>query len=218
MTRTSLIHRFCPAILIAMALAGTSASAATIELITNGDFESGTGGFDTDFTNANGGFPGLATVSVVSGTYFGLSPSAGNAHLAVNGRDRATSPATVWSQDLALVAGTLYTLSFDLGGTSAAPTPVGQVSVQLNGTELLTAAAPAGPSYLSFGTTFTALSTGTFALAFEELSLGFGGNDYGLDNISLTYNDAVTTPVPLPAGGLMLLGGLAAFGWHRRKP
>lgn len=211
----------CSAALVTVAMMTASAShGATVELVTNGGFESGNVGFTTEHTNANGGFPGLATVSVLSTNYFGLNASSGSSFLAVNGSNSAGSLPTVWAQDVSVVAGTEYAFSFDLGGTSAAPTPVGQLSVQFNGTEILNASAPASASYLSFGTTFTAMATGTFALSFVEQSVGFGGNDYGLDNISLLFDDGAGStppPVPLPAGGVLLLTGLGAGALLRRK-
>lgn len=204
-------------VLMAGMMAASASYGATVELITNGGFEDGNTGFTTEFNNVSPGLPGLASVSVLSGNYFGLSAHTGSSFLAVNGRDRAQAPDTVWSQDVSLVSGTQYTFSFQLGGTSTVPQPVGQVSVQLDGNEIVNASAPASASYLSFGTTFTAASTGTFALSFIEQSLGFGGNDYGLDQISLTYDDDQVAPVPLPAGGFLLLSALGLGVVTRRR-
>ncbi|WP_299732692.1 VPLPA-CTERM sorting domain-containing protein [uncultured Tateyamaria sp.] len=196
----------------------SASSAAPVELVVNGGFEAGNTGFSTDFTNANGATPGLASVSVMTTTYFGLAPSSGSAFLAVNGGNVAGALPTVWEQDITVVGGVEYFLSFLLGGTSLQPTPVGQLSVQFGGTEILNALAPASANFLSFGATFTAAASGTFALAFVEQSVGFGGNDYGLDDISLTFdNSGPVAPVPLPAGALLLLSALGAGTVLRRR-
>lgn len=198
-------------------MTATSAVGATVELVTNGGFEDGNTGFTSDFVNVSGGFPGLAQVSVMTGNYFGLTAHTGNAFFAVNGGNVQGALPTVWSQNVSLVSGVDYTLSFQLGGTSVAPVPVGQLSVQIGGTELLKASAPEGPTYLSYGTTFTATGTGVFALEFVEESFAFGGNDYGLDEISLTFQGQPASPIPLPAAGLMLLSAVGGFAMLRRR-
>ncbi len=206
------------AAITAITMATASASfGATVELVSNGGFEDGNVGFSTDFANANGSTPGLASVSVFTGNYFGLNANSGNAFLAVNGGNVVNALPTVWEQDIAVVAGVEYSFSFELGGTSTQSTPVGQLSVQFDGAEILNASAPASATYLSYGTSFIASTTGTFSLAFVEQSIGFGGNDYGLDDISLTFDDQVVAPVPLPAGGLLLFSGLGLGVLLRRS-
>ncbi len=141
--------------------------------------------------------------------------------MAINGGNQNALP-TVWSQDIAVISGTEYSFSFLLGGTTTVPTPAGQLSIQFDGAEILNATASTGSpaTFQSFGSTFVASATGTFALSFIETSIGFGGNDYGIDDISLTFDDSVAPPaaVPLPATGWLVLacmGGMAAM--RRRK-
>lgn len=56
--------------------------------------------------------------------------------------------------------------------------------------------------------TFTAVSTGQFSLFFEDLSN---------DNQGVLLDNVVLSAVPLPAGGLLLLGGIAALAGLRRR-
>lgn len=199
-------------------IGATSVSAATVELVTNGDFSAGSTGFTSDFTEVGGG-PGLAQFSIRNSNYFGLLPQDGN-FMAVNGGNQGALP-TVWSQDIAVTSGTEYSFSFLLGGTTTVPTPAGQLSIQFDGTEILNATASTSnpAAFQLFGSTFVAGATGIFALSFVEQSTGFGGNDYGIDDISLTFNDSVVSPpaVPLPAAGWMLLASLGGLAAIRRR-
>ncbi len=200
-------------------IGATSVSAATVELVVNGDFSAGSSGFTSDFGDAGGSGPGLAQFSIRNSNTLGLLPQDGN-FMAVNGGNQGTFP-TVWSQDIAVTSGTEYTFSFLLGGTTAAPFPPGQLSIQFDGAEILNATASTGSpaAFQLFGTTFAASATGTFALSFVEQSNGFGGNDYGIDDISLTFDDSVVSPpaIPLPAAGWMLLAGLGGIAAMKRR-
>ncbi|MEM6566714.1 MAG: hypothetical protein AAF665_19850, partial [Pseudomonadota bacterium] len=119
-------------------IGATSVSAATVELVTNGDFSAGSTGFTSDFTEVGGG-PGLAQFSIRNSNYFGLLPQDGN-FMAVNGGNTGSLP-IVWSQDIAVTSGTEYMFSFLLGGTTTVPTPAGNLSVQFDGMEILNATA-----------------------------------------------------------------------------
>lgn len=200
-------------------IGATSASAATVELVVNGDFSAGSTGFTSDFADAGGSGPGLAQFSIRNSNYFGLLPQDGN-FMAVNGGNLGALP-TVWSQDIAVTAGTEYTFSFQLGGTTTVPTPAGKLSIQFDGAEFLNATASTGSpaAFQLFESSFVASATGIFALSFVEQSTGFGGNDYGIDDISLTFDDSVVSPpaVPLPAAGWMLLAGVGGLAAIRRR-
>ncbi|RYH06851.1 VPLPA-CTERM sorting domain-containing protein [Tropicimonas sp. IMCC6043] len=56
---------------------------------------------------------------------------------------------------------------------------------------------------------------------FEVTEIGFIGNVIGESNarerVNYTLTSLSTTPVPLPAGGLLLLSGLAGLAWKRPK-
>lgn len=203
----------------AVLLSASSAWSATVELVTNGGFEDGFTGFTTEFANTTPSRPnGVQQASVITnGSAFGLEEFAGDSFLAVNGGNDLNTDPLLWSQDISVVAGTTYDFSVQVG--TATPVVLGNLSVQFDGTEILEILAPAADNtYEQFTTSFTATSSGVFALSFFELSTGFGGNDYGLDDISLTFDDAGTAPtVPLPAGGVLLLAGLGGLAFMRRR-
>lgn len=195
--------------------------AATVELVTNGGFENGFTGFTTDFGNTTPNRPNrvLEAAVITNGAAFGLVQFAGDSFLAVNGGNDPNTDPLLWSQDVSVVAGTTYDFSVHVG-TATASAPLGNLSVRFDGLEILEILAPAvDNTYAQYSTSFQARSTGNFALSFIELSTAFGSNDYGLDEISLTFDDSVTpAPVPLPAAGWMLLaaiGGVTAM--KRRK-
>lgn len=64
------------------------------------------------------------------------------------------------------------------------------------------------PSLVEAVYTFTAGNTGTSSLFFENL---------GGDNRGVVIDDIVLSAVPLPAGGLLLIGGIAALAGLRRR-
>ena len=105
-----------------------------------------------------------------------------------------------------MVAGEKYELAFSYGknGTGAETLNFG-----FGGwLDTLQLAAGTFPGFASTLISFTATVTGNSSLFFENA----GGDNQGvlLDNVALSA-------VPLPAGGLLLIGGLAALAGLRRR-
>jgi hypothetical protein len=206
------------------ALAVTQASA---NLIVNGDFAQGNFGFSSAYTYAGTAgtpapFSGNPNTLWDEGTYsvgtdpnlfhylwasFGASPGNGSANMMlVNG---AGSPVTVWSEDLSgsLVVNQTYKISADVAnlypppvGSGTTPIAPAELKFSVDGTTLGTFIAPGVGVWSTFSTTFT--WTGQTPIGVLDLVTTPGGNDFALDNISLT---AVPEPTTMIAGALLLL-------------
>lgn len=197
---------------LAFVMAAGPATASTVNVVTNGGFEDGATGFFTDFTQGQ-----LGSVSRydVVGTTSGLAPHSGTQYLFVNGNNTPSSEPTSWAQTVQLIAGNLYSFSAWMADWSGV-NPKAILSVRIDGTEFTTMTAPATQdTWAQFTGSFTAHITGTATLSFVELTSAFGGNDYGLDDISLTTS--IPSAVPLPAGLPLLLAGMGALALVRRR-
>ena len=230
----------------ALAVVVASASlavAAPIELVTNGDFE--TGDF-TGWTVTNQGegnwlidIPGTATP--LSGSQTAANPAGGSFYAVTDQPFFGTHSLT---QTIVVPAGSQVVISFDYfvndwGGAG----PLGNVldhnivPTQFATADILTAGAgafdtgagvvanlvydgggtpPTGNAYTTFLLDITALvgGGGTFQLRFAE-SDNQGNLNFGLDNVSVL---ATPTPVPEPGTfGLLAAGLAAAVGSNRRR-
>ena len=141
--------------------------------------------------------------------------------------DGAPSSSTqIWTQSAQLTAGVSYTFSYDNVWVQAlAPRPLGTDAVGGNPnaplTQLLIDGTAAGGSLEALGGnwsgsayTFTADHTGAYNFAIVDLNTQGDMNDGALDDIRL-----VTSAVPEPASGALLLAGLAGLAtFARRRP
>jgi gliding motility-associated-like protein len=160
---------------------------STVNLIVNGDFESGNTGFNTGYT--------YTTVNTTEGEYFIASnPSLWNGGfsscgdhttgsgnmLLLNGHPNAGT--NCWCQTVTTVVGRMY--QFEFWSMSVYPTNVAQLNVKLNGNQI--GATQAGPlcDWQRFVVSFTATSTST-TLCISETSGIRAGNDFALDDIAL---------------------------------
>ena len=173
--------------------------------------------FSDDFESDALGTPSVLNNWVVStGTIDVIGPGNGypwygaGQYVDLNGTPGPARIETILSFNL--VAGQGYTLSFDYGNNKNS-NGVEQLSFGIGGFSDSIDIPGAIASLISSTYSFTALTTGSFNLFFADT--GNTPSDLGgpiLDNVSLT------TAVPLPAGGLLLLtafGGLA--GVRRRR-
>jgi len=194
------LHKLAP--LCALLLAGV-AHAASGNLVQNGSFE--TGGFD-GWTAVLGDDTTFVDGSSTTGTHY---DQATDGHwFALFGSTEADGGASI-SQALATVAGTRYTLSFDLANDTGGSSAANAFSAAIGGDALLTFDLLGDQDYGHYSASFTATGASTL------LTLS-GYNDVSyveIDNVSV-----LATAVPEPASALLYLAGFAALGlWTRAK-
>ncbi|MFL4471479.1 choice-of-anchor C family protein [Tateyamaria armeniaca] len=192
--------------------AAQMASAATI---VNGSFEDPdvTGAFATfvsGSTAITGWTVGSGSVDVVDTLWIAQE---GSQAVDLDG----SAVGSIFQTITDLIVGTSYTISFYMSGNPDGPPPVKSMDVSVG-------ANTAGYTFdMSGGNAETGvweLNTFTFTAAATSEVLTFasttGGSAYGaaVDDVSIAPSIA---PVPLPAGGLMLVGGLVGLAALRRR-
>lgn len=177
---------------------GSAASAATV--IFQDNFNSEARGLDQSLDNWT---VSDGTIDVIGTGFYQIAGP--GTYLDMDGSTRNAGRITTLAV-FNVVAGEAYSLAFDYGKNgSGAET----LSFGFGGwTSSLALAAGPLAGFSSVVYNFTASVTGQTSLFFENS----GGDNKGalLDNVSLSA-------VPLPAGGLMLIGGLAALAALRRR-
>ena len=184
------------------------ASAATVE---NGSFEDG----QSVLTNGNwgiGSLPGWTNTSggieVQTQPTLGLTPYDGSRYIELDGNSNYTI-----SQSVALTVGN-YLLSFAYsprveGGsaTNGIGFAIASLSGSITGPDVMNGTSVGAWTYLSYA--FSVAEEGSYLLSFSGVGTdeSFGGL---LDDVSISA-------VPLPAGGLLLLGALGGLAAMRRR-
>lgn len=197
-------------------LVATDASAATLGVYTH-DYGNGAGQVDP------GGDDVLGDGYVVVGDHGGNSAANNDP-----GEFTDTFDLTELSDDT--IESYELTLSFSLAGPSIRPNEAWLV--QFQGSDGLDTMdddfallrSGASPQTITFNVTSdpvtngdafeNSLVTGLFTFGFGEMTSGF--DSFVLNSATLTVN-GTPAPVPLPAGGLLLLGGLSGLAAFRRR-
>lgn len=197
-----------------------TASTASADLIVNGDFEAGNTGFTSGYTYVAN--PGLYRSGPggmwIEGTYtidtnpnndhalwtgFGDHTTGSGNMMIVNGSP--TPNTTVWSETIPLSAGT-YTYTAWVANTY--PASPANLQLSLNGSASTTFTPTGNGQWNEWTYTFTVPSDQNFTIV--DMNLALSGNDFALDDISLTR---------VPDGGItaLLLGmGMLALQYVRR--
>jgi choice-of-anchor C domain-containing protein len=186
-----------------LALFGASATAATV---TNGSFELPDIGGTFNGTSPSG-WTVLGSVDLIN-TYWQAQDGGQSIDLS------RSSPATISQSVSGFTIGQTYELSFWMSGNPDGPPPIKMLTASVGGTSVDFTFDSSTNSKADMG---WLEKTFLFSATSETMLLSFQGTDnpgtaYGaaLDNVSISA-------VPVPAAGLLLLGGLAAFGMFKRK-
>ena len=146
-------------------------------------------------------------IAWIGGAQFGLTANHGDKFLDLTNYQNGPPFGGV-EQTFSTVAGTTYTLTFDLGSSSTYVTPSAVAASVLvvdvgTQTQTFTSTAIGANNWQTYSMTFTAANPSTTISL-----LGTTGRDYiGLDNVTLSV-----TAVPEPGTWAMMLAGAAAMG------
>ncbi|WP_281558892.1 hypothetical protein [Thalassomonas sp. RHCl1] len=191
-------------------------SLAGAELITNGDFSAGNSGFTSSYTFlASGDITGAAEYAIVTdpssahplaSSYGDNTDGFGNMMM-VNG---STTTELVWAQTVGVDTNTAYEFSAYVSSwfLDVPPAPA-SLDFIVNGSSVGTLAAPESLGlWLEFSVLINSGTSTSFDLEIYNLSTLSSGNDFALDDISLT------TSVSEPSTLLMFL--MTVFALRRR--
>lgn len=200
-------------ILPLFALAGASRA----DLLFNGDFSLGNVGFSSDHAYQTDDVNDAGQYAI------GTDPQAFNQYFTSFG-DHTNGTGTmmvvnavagkVWGQSLSLLAGTNYTLSY--WARMAYPLTSAQLQTSVGGVDAgaATALETNGSAWQRIDVAFTVPTSGSYELAIRDLEGNVSGNDFALDDLSLS-----PAPVPEPASVAALgLGSVGLLKRRRRSP
>lgn len=211
-------------------VSGTSAAkvVSAANLLTNGNFNLGNTGFQSDYTtpftnNVNDQTtPGHYAVGpnpyLICHLYFSFAPVPGSTNM-LFADGSTTANQYIWQQSVSnLTPGAQYNFSGYLASINI-PTEGNPALIQLfaDGNQFgNSAVAPVACGvWTTFSDTFTASSTSE-VFQIVDNSLQYGGNDFALDDLSLQQN----SPAPEAStfvGILLGVAGLVVFGFYRRQ-
>jgi hypothetical protein len=215
--------RTCTAVALAAALLGAASSAsAAVNLVTNGDFSAGNTGFGSDYTFSVGNTTPPAVYDIDDDpndghpafTSYGDHTTGTGLMMVVNGSEVPNQ--RVWYENgISVAANTNYYFSTWI--SSAHPVSPAKLNFSINGGAIgatFNASSTTGV-WQQFFTVWNSGANATANIALTNQNLAFSGNDFALDDISLS---TARPGVPEPASwALMILGFGAAGSMLRRR-
>ncbi len=183
-------------------------------VIVNGDFEAGNVGFSSDYIFQAGGNTGASEYTISNnpsswnnlfGSFSDHTTGSG-LMMVVNGG--ANSSERFWIQSLNFIADQEY--EFRMFATNAFDASPAQIALDLNGSliETFDSSGISLGDWTLFETTFTPASDGVMELSLRNLNIVSFGNDFAIDDLSVTA-------VPEPSSSLLL--GFGAFALLFRR-
>jgi hypothetical protein len=221
MTRTA------PVVLGVVLSLSLAAPHARGNLIVNGNFEAGYAGFKTDYVTSPTSVVGGAGQYLLvknpgghhpSGASYGDHTTGSGRMMMVNGSH--DSSAVVWSQTLTVYPHSSYDFSLWLSSwVSASPATL---DIRFNGVSVGTPTAPSETGvWQKFSTTWNSGSATSLTIEIRDTNTADVGNDFALDDISLTARDLPEPPARLTASSRAVVepDGVAPAGASgRRRP
>lgn len=214
-----------PKINKAMSLAGLLLAAilpvsqAHANLVNNGSFEDAYVGFATSYYHPPSGILGNSAQYSINGNpkvshggFASIAPQDGSLMFVANG---AENQATVWSQSgISVAAHTNYDFSAWL--TTLGEGDALDFEFRINGVKVgSTFSTGTAVGWNQFNTTWNSGNSTSVTLSIVDLSTGFGGNDFALDNIA--FDQAAASAVPEPASLALVAVGLSGALFSRRR-
>lgn len=193
---TSATPTVSPSVTTTYTVTSTSNSPSS-NMVTNGDFSLGNTGFTSDYTyvaNAGGGAQGIYGVATTAVSWFQFFATCNVEHTNGTGKmmifDGSTSNAgndKAWGQTIAVQPNQTYTFSYWVQ-TVSLPNPA-NIETKINGVVIGTNLAPSTECSWALRTYTWNSGTATSAqIAMYNKVTASGGNDFAIDDISLTTN------------------------------
>ena len=210
---------FASAAVAAVALAA-SAQAAT-NLVTNGDFEAGYTGFGSDYapvvpTTGQAQYSLTTSPCLVHGSFacFGDHTSGTGNMMVVNGSDSTAD--RVWFQNgIGITANTTYFFSTWIHTVYDQSPAQLKFSININSIGTTFTAGTIADGWQQFFASWNSGAATTADIALVNQNTAFSGNDFALDDISLST--APPGGVPEPATWAMMIAGFGLAGATLRR-
>ena len=205
-----------------------AASASAQNLLTNGSFEAGNTGFNTDYANYYNGTSNLNTYTSDGSYTVGTNPSVNSVASDnwANIGDHTTGAGNMlemdgdslgnrfWYETVAVIPNTTYTFSYWATTIDANTNGGEQLQLTLNGTAVGSANSPnMNNVFVNYTATWNSGTNTTATVALSDLNTGYGFNDFAVDDMSFAGPSAV----PEPTSTTLALVGMACAVFYRRR-